>query len=67
MIRQFLVFWVGDGCDSESNNVYYSCLVNATSEKNAIDKYVNSSNNDWSTKDPKYFGALEITDKNHIK
>lgn len=67
MIRQFLVFWVGDECDRESYNVYYSCLVNATSEKNAIDKYVNSSNNSWSSKDTKDFGALEITDKNHIK
>ncbi len=40
-MKEFLVFWVGDGGDRESCSVYYSTLVHAISETEAIDKYFN--------------------------
>lgn len=36
----FLVFWVGDGGDSESYSVYYSNIVSAPTKELAIREYV---------------------------
>lgn len=34
----YVVFWVGDGCSRESANAYYSTVVEAESEREAIIK-----------------------------
>jgi len=36
----FLVFWVGDGGDSESYSVYYSKIITAPTKELAIREYV---------------------------
>lgn len=40
MKEDFLVFWIGDGGDSESYSVYYSNIVSATTRQLAIREYV---------------------------
>jgi len=64
--KYFLVFWIGDGGDRESNSVYYSCLVKANSKTEAIERYINSPKCPWSSKETKYFDGLEVNDKNYL-
>lgn len=40
--KYYLCFWVGDGGDRESYSVYYSKLVIAGDEDEALDKYIKS-------------------------
>jgi len=39
-MRDYLVFWVGDGGDRESCSVFYSNIISASSKTNAIEGYI---------------------------
>ena len=67
--RQYFVFWEGDGGDSESHSAYYTVLVDALTKRDAIKKYLLSSNHedDLTEEDYKNHEAILIDDTNHIK
>ena len=43
-MKDYLVFWVGDGGDSESYSVFHSNIISAKSSKLAIREYVKERN-----------------------
>jgi len=60
----YLCFWIGDGGDRESYSVYYSKLVEANSEEEALEKYFKSGKafayqKDEPT-DPSYYGVKKM-------
>jgi hypothetical protein len=62
MDKFYLCFWVGDGCDRESYSVYYSKLVLANSEEEALDKYMASGKTYAQEDNRDYFGVIEMKD-----
>jgi hypothetical protein len=62
MDKFYLCFWVGDECDSESYNVYYSKLVLANSKEEALDKYMASGKTYAQEDNRDYFGVIEMKD-----
>ena len=60
----YLCFWVGDGSDNESNNVYYSHIVIAENKDEALDKYIQSGHH-FAQGDKSLYGVIEM--KNIIK
>ena len=57
--KLFLCFWVGDGGDSESNSVWYSELVEASSKKEALKKYF-ASGKAFASSNEENYGVKEI-------
>lgn len=59
-MKYFLCFWVGDGGDNESYNVYYSSLVIARNKSEALKKYFKEVKSDVDEDSKKYYKTLEM-------
>lgn len=55
-MKVYLVFWIGDGGDRESYNVYHSKIITGITKKEVIMKYVKSRD---------LLGDDELTDINY--
>lgn len=65
---EYLVFWIGDGGDRESNSVYYSKLIKGDNETDVIKKYISYSDNIDIEKiyfddyNKEYYGTIKVDD-----
>lgn len=62
MDKFYLCFWIGDGSDRESYSVYYSKLVLANNDEEALDKYLESGKNFTKNDNRDYYGVIEMMD-----